>query len=347
MDKKKELSDEDRYAIVALHKHGGWTQKRIAKCINCTQSTVSDTLKRYSEQGDVKDHERIGRPALLDITNSGSNPLTKVVKNNRTFNALQIQNELKSDYNIHLSYNTIRRLRRKLGFRPVQFRRRPKFGENTRRRRLQYALDNLDEDWKNIIFTDESWFILGNNNMVVWKRPDEEPIEAQVKQHPDKVMVWAGIWWDGRTKLCIIDGNVDGEKYREILYNYIIRPHLNEDEKQVLQDGARAHTSAETLEYCDEHDVSIKQNPPSSPELNPIEKAWNWIKHEVNKINPSSLEELITVIQQVWDSIPQDTIQSFISHTSTVCNDIIASGGGTISEPNRHHKKLRGNNNAD
>lgn len=347
MDNKKELCEEDRYAIVALHKHAGWTQQKIANSIKCTQAAVCKTLIRYKEEGQITNRDGRGRKALFDITNSGSNLLTKTIRNNRTYNALQLQNELKTSCNINLSYNTIRRLRRKLGFRPVHFRRRPKFGENTRRKRLQYALDNMDEDWKNIIFTDESWFIIGNDHKIVWKQPQEEPIEAEVKQHPDKVMIWGGIWWDGRTKLCIIDGNVDGEKYREILYNYILRPHLNEDEKQVLQDGARAHTAEETLEFCDEHDISIKQNPPSSPELNPIEKVWNWMKDEVNKINPSTKEELITVLQQVWDSIPQNIIQAFISHNNTVVNDLIASNGGTITEPNRHHKKPRGNNNAD
>ena len=128
---------------------------------------------------------------------------------------------------------------------------------------------------------------------------------------------------------------MDGEKYREILLKYIVRKKLNKDDMQLLQDGAKAHTAIETLEFCDESDISIKQNPPSSPKLNPIEKVWNWLKNEINKLNPASVEELITIIQEVWDSIPQSIIQSYISHNTTVVNDIICSGGSSITEPNR------------
>jgi transposase len=144
------------------------------------------------------------------------------------------------------------------------------------------------------------------------------------------------VGWDGRTELCFMDGTVDADKYQQILYRYLIRPHLCED-KEVLQDGAPAHTAKSTLEFIDEADITVRQNPASSPELNPIEKVWGWMKDEIDKLKPQIDREYIEIIQHTWDTIPQSVIQQFISHNSTVVNDLIAAGGGTIIEPNRHH----------
>jgi transposase len=331
------ISIEDRYAIIALDKHLQYNQSKIATIIKCSQGTVSNTLTRWKKYGTVEDLQRSGRPPLIDITNTNNNPIVNIIRDKRKSTSKSIQNQLVLDYSINVSYRTIRRLRQQLGFKPVHYHRRPVLTETAKRRRLNYCLDNLDEDWKNIIFTDESWFEFTDAHCKVWKRIKSPPITKPVKLHEFKVMVWGGIWWDGRTKLCFIDGTVDADKYQEIIYEYLVKPHLTED-MEVLQDGAKAHTANSTLEYVDEADITIRQNPASSPELNPIEKVWGWMKDEIDKQNPRTAAEYTALIQSVWDSIPQTTIKQFISHNSTVVCDIIQSEGGTITEPNRHHK---------
>jgi len=199
-----------------------------------------------------------------------------------------------------------------------------------------YALENMDEDWKNIIFTDESWFQLNmDSRELIYKRPDSPPIIKEVKQHEFKVMVWGGIWWEGRTQLCFIQEKVNSEVYQKIIKDYLITPGLTE-EFEILQDGARPHTSDSTQEFFEDKNVIIRQNPSHSPDLNPIEKVWGWMKHELNKQSPQNEEELKSIVLKVWDEMPQSTIQAFISHNRTVCNDIIESGGGCIVEANRH-----------
>jgi hypothetical protein len=45
--------------------------------------------------------------------------------------------------------------------------------------------------------------------------------------------------------------------------------------------------------------------PPSFPDLNPIEKVWRWMKHEITKLPnpPTSIRELKRILQELWDQV--------------------------------------------
>jgi transposase len=207
------LSIEQRWAAVALYKYADWKEKEIAQKLETSQSAVSLILTKYNNTNSVEDLPRSGRPPLLDITKRNNNPITNVIQKNRKATSKEIQDELK----IQISWQTICRLRKQLGYRPVHFRRVPKFNEITKHKRYNYCLDHLDEDWKNIIFTDESWFVLTDEKVVIWKRPEEEPIQNRTEKKPEKVMIWAAVWWDGKTDICFLDTTMDRWVYIDIL----------------------------------------------------------------------------------------------------------------------------------
>jgi transposase len=342
MSKNTELSIEQRWAIVALDKYTNKNQTQIANAMKIHQQNVSDTLIRYKETGDVKDRPGRGAKPLVDIQNVNNNPVTKIQRAKRKASARTIQHDLETDYDINISLSTVYELRKQLGFRGVKFHRRSKFGPETKEKRLYFCLDYLESEWKDIIFTDEKWFVLDDSRHVIYKRPNSPAPENSVVQHPEQIMVWGGIWFGGRTKLAFLDGNVDGTKYREVVYKYLIETHLN-DEMEILQDGARAHTSDDTMEFFDRFGVDIIQNPPSSPDLNPIEKVWSWIAQQIGEQTVESIEEMVEWVQYYWEKCPQTLINNWIRHNKTVVNDIIASGGGTITEQNRskRHKPIR------
>lgn len=337
MNVRSPISIEDRWAIIAFHKHFGWRQEEIAKQINCNQSDVSRIIQKWKLTSTVEDSLRSGRPPLIDTKDTENNPIVNSIRAKRKSTAKSLTREMEEELDITISVRTIQHLRRLLGFRPVHYRRRPMLTNAAKRTRLQYCLDNMDNDWKDIIFTDESMFILSDEHEVIWKRPGSSTIERPTEEYPDKIMIWGGIWFEGKTELCFIEGGVDSKKYQDILMKFLVRPHLTEN-MEVLQDGAPAHRAEATWEFIDQQGIDMIANPGYSPELNPIEKVWGWIKHEVNKHNIQTIAELKQWIQHYWDHIPQTTIQQFIKHNSTVVNDIIAAEGGTITEPNRTRK---------
>jgi len=58
--------------------------------------------------------------------------------------------------------------------------------------------------------------------------------------------------------------------------------------------------------------------PPSSLDLNPIEKVWRWMKSEITKLDtvPTSIEDMKEVLQELWNDVnPEDW--RYLSHRLT------------------------------
>ena len=100
---------------------------------------------------------------------------------------------------------------------------------------------------------------------------------------------------------------------------------------RLLHDNASQHKARGTIDFLNNFDVELVHNyPPWSPELNPIEHAWGWMVKYINRNFPSNISELKERVREAWDAIPQETIQSYISHLPSVCEQIIEAEGGNI-----------------
>jgi transposase len=324
-----ELTDHQRHSIIALKQYANWSTSKIAKTIKTTNSTVNRTLKRWKQTGDVKDIERTGRPPKINISDPENNYITEIIRKRRKLTGKQIQKELEKTHDITVTLSTVHRLKTKLCFKAVRFRRVPGLTDDQKRKRLEYVTEMEGEDWEDMIFTDESMFEEANGRGTYLKHRKSPNKLAATKGYPPKVMVWGGIWTTGRTKLHICEGNVDSDEYCNILFKHLIED--NKDEfKTVLQDGAKSHTSKYTKDFIKNFELEIKQNPPHSPDLNPIEKIWGWMKQQQQQIETHSREELITLLHELWEAIPQDMIARYIKHNTKVAEQIKEAKGGNI-----------------
>lgn len=69
-----------------------------------------------------------------------------------------------------------------------------------------------------------------------------------------------------------------------------------------IEDGAKVHARSARLPRLSYGIRGFKWSP-SSPDLNPIEKVWRWIKEELKKLGyvPKSIEDLKRELQKLWD----------------------------------------------
>ena len=122
------------------------------------------------------------------------------------------------------------------------------------------------------------------------------------------VMVWAGISAQGKTDLHVIDnGTLTALRYVNEILDVYVRPYADAVGENfiLMDDNARAHRARIT----DEQATIVRMEwPARSPDLNPIEHAWDMLQTAVSSrpLQPASVQEL-------RQALPQYKIRRLIS----------------------------------
>ena len=104
---------------------------------------------------------------------------------------------------------------------------------------------------------------------------------------------------------------------------------IEEEDTIFMEDGAKIHMGEATKVRRRLGIKGFDDWPPSSPNLNPIEKVWRWMKHRITHMEPfpKTLAELKQVVQDLWDEMdPTDFIKE-IETMSTKCAEVKRRGG--------------------
>jgi predicted transcriptional regulator len=193
----------------------------------------------------------------------------------------------------------------------------------TRTKRLAFAKKWLRRGkclLENVIWSDETTVKTNPNTRREshWT-PSSTPRTRQLKIHSGgkSQMFWGCISKYGVGPLITIDGTMDQNQYLEVLKNYFI-PELRAAEGlfsgkwTLMQDNAPAHTARMIKEYLSKEGVTMLEWPPYSPDLNPIENIWNWIKKKVGIC--ATVEEMEQKVLQAWNSITPEMCMAYCGH---------------------------------
>jgi len=128
-------------------------------------------------------------------------------------------------------------------------------------------------------------------------------------------MVWGAIGWNWKSPLIFMvkeEGRkgVCSQAYLNQVLEPVIFPFwasLTDEQRQewiFMEDGSKVHKGKARLPRLN-HGVRGFDWPPSSPDLNPIEKVWRWMKNEINKLDtvPLTIEDLKEVLQELWSEV--------------------------------------------
>ena len=102
----------------------------------------------------------------------------------------------------------------------------------------------------------------------------------KVQQGGGSLMFWGGIMWGRRTPLVLMEGAETAIRYR----NDILRPttatiSAEFREKLVLMDdNFRPHHAHLVIEFLHDNNIARLEWPACSPDMNPIDHAWDILK---------------------------------------------------------------------
>ncbi|KAJ4934943.1 hypothetical protein JOQ06_007723 [Pogonophryne albipinna] len=182
--------------------------------------------------------------------------------------------------------------------------------------RLKFARENLDdpeEDWENVIWSDETKIELFGKNSTrrVWRRKNAELHPKNtiptVKHGGGNIMLWACFSAKGPGRLIRVKERMNGAMYREILSDNLLPSAraLKMKRGWVFQhDNDPKHTTRATKEWLRKKHFKVLESPSQSPDLNPIENLWRELKVRVAQRQPQNITALEEICMEEWAKIP-------------------------------------------
>jgi hypothetical protein len=230
---------------------------------------------------------------------------------------------------------TARKILKNNEFKYCRTKKRMLVNQETRVERLRFANNMLqrESDLGFLVFSDECSFWLRKSvPNKVWTQHEFE--EEGPGTHGPKVHLWGAITSEGAVSLEIFEENLNAESYIRILKKKKKEIYQKMPHGFIYQhDGHPVHTAGITVAYINKNmpqTLEPPEWPPYSPDLNPIENVWGWLKNQVSKDLPKTVASLKTSIKKHWKSVTADFLAPFYDSLPNRLQMVIENEGGKI-----------------
>ena len=243
-----------------------------------------------------------------------------------------------------ISPETVRNVLREANF---NSKRKPKalpLNAQRKKARLQFARKYKDwtvHDWQRVIYSDETKINRFGSDGKQWTWVQEgaalqDHNVNQVHKHGGgSIFLWGCITAEGPGNLVKIDVGLGSALYCQIpekdLLGTLDYYAISKNHVYLLHDNDSKHRSKMTQEWLKSNEVKVIDWPAYSPDLNPIENMWHFVKCELVKYDepPKGMLELWERVQHIWNNkINKDMCLRYINSIPERTQAVIKAKGG-------------------
>ena len=337
MTSKTRIRVEDCGKIVAFVEVG-LSYREIANRVGCSLGAVSHIVRKQKETGTVQDRPIPGRKRVT--TTREDRAIVRISLADRRKTAPAIKADVETYNGLHVSISTVKRRLKESGLRAYRVRKKPLLTKKHRRRRLEFARAHRHwsaDDWSKVVWSDESCFQLFHNDGLPYVRHtageefQEDCVAPTVKHGGGSIMVWGCMSEVGVGELRLVSGRLNAASYVALLED-ALRPSVRslglEGEFIFQQDNAPAHMAKTTKRWMSSVKIAVLEWPAQSPDLNPIEHAWDQLGTSLAGRVFHSQGELWEYIQEAWKKLSRVSVANLVASMPRRIEAVIKSRGG-------------------
>ena len=255
------------------------TYTRVAKKCRVSITMAKKWILQYTKEDHLEEKPRLGQPTK--ITKKLQQKVLSLAKQNNYKTSRSIHREIGSSAS-HVSCKTITRILHQGGYEYKPLKKIPLLKEDHLVKRVEYAYKHINQDWSQVIFSDESTFLLMDLPNKAWMKPEYPKIGVKLK-HPPKVHVWGCFSIYGFGELVLFEENLNADLMKFIYKKGLlgtIKKQFGGDPGSIklLEDNDPKHKSKTCVDWKKENNIECIPFPACSPDLNPIENIWGIMK---------------------------------------------------------------------
>ena len=319
---------ENIRALIWGLRNAGLSWKEVAQNVGKTRRAVRFIYQTVRKNASFKEKSRSGRPKKL--SDRDRRKVIEILRKAKVKTAEAVRKEAAIAHEINVSVSTIRRAFKECGYVARVKRKKPLLTAEEKRKRLQWANEHKTwtvDKWKNVIWADETAFtLIWEGREYAWTKKDapdilvDEAVTPTKKFGGGKLMVWGCIIYEGTGFFCKIDDTLDSPLYCKILRKELMDTieYYDLDASTVIyqHDNDPKHTSEVAQETLDDLGIDTMKFPTYSPDLNPIENYWAYLKTKLR-----DKKQIYSTLGELWEAV-QDEVAIL---NEKLCQNIIAS----------------------
>ena len=338
---RRKLSEAERWQAVGMST-AGMSTRTIGNNFNVNHTVIVRLLRRQRITGSVNDRPRSGRPRKTSIRSDRL--LIRTARAHPFTPATQLRQQWPPGGRISVR-SVVRRLHN-ANLRARRVVRRPHLLPRHRQIRMQWAYDHLHwniRNWRKIHWSDESRFLLRpvDGRMRVWRERNTAYNQRNIfPTHAfgaGGVTVWGCFSLSCKLDMHVLQGNMNGQLYRDLVLRDIVVPHFDghplADRPLYIDDNARPHRARIVTAYRQQESIDSIFWPAMSPDMNPIEHVWDAIGRNLNRRNPAcqNLQELRAAIVLEWQRFPLANLRRLVHSMRRRVRELYRKRGGYTS----------------
>jgi hypothetical protein len=326
---------EDKMTIISYYeqlKH----LKDVAKASKWSYSVVQRVLKRWKDENSADRKTGSGRPRKTSPKEDQY--IINQVKRNRQITLYDIAKGFPGK---KICSRTVGRRINELSDLSSKWKHKAPFiSEKNRIKRLKWCKERLTwtkEEWRQILWSDESPFVLRYNRATrIWRTSSEKyeswAMRGTVK-HDHKIMVWGCFSSLGVGNLHLIDGIMEKNQYKNILENQMLpsaRRLFGDSDWKFQEDNDPKHTSKLCKQFHVDHKTNRIDWPAQSPDLNPIENLWSILDQRCKDRRVNTTNELFACLTNEWNKLPISLLTNLVDSMPNRVAKVIERKGYSI-----------------